>query len=80
VPAATPGREPRGSLQKLLEEKKVGRILGFFETLSKPAASGTTATGTSPTAEAKVPLSFLLSDLSLSSPSQARPSVQLSDG
>jgi hypothetical protein len=34
TPLTPPGREPRSSIQKLLEEKKVGKILGFFETLS----------------------------------------------
>lgn len=34
TPNSPVGREQRGSLQKLVEEKKVGKILGFFENLS----------------------------------------------
>lgn len=34
TPPNSQGREPRGSLQKLVEEKKVGKMLGFFENLS----------------------------------------------
>jgi hypothetical protein len=41
TPLTSPGREPRGSIQKLLEEKKVGRILGFFETLSSSKTAET---------------------------------------
>lgn len=41
--STTPGREPRASLQKLLEEKKVGKILGFFETISSKKSEPTPA-------------------------------------